>query len=156
MADLGGQFNAEEVAPAGDRTPIPAGDYRCVIIKSEWKATSKGNGKYLEITFQIIEDGMVKGRMLWSRLNLQNPNSQAVEIARSELSSLCRSVGKMVVRDTAELHDIPLVVSVSLKKREDTGDITNEVKGYKSVAASAAAATTAAVAVGGQSKPSWM
>ena len=29
-----------------------------------------------------------------------------------------------------ELHRLPLVVTVRCKKREDTGDVTNEVKGY--------------------------
>ena len=154
MADLGAVFDAEKVAPAGDRTPIPAGDYRCVIVKSDWKPTKSGDGKYLEFTFQVIDEGPAKGRMLWARLNLQNPNAQAVEIARGELSAICRAVGKMHVRDTAELHDVPLMVAVAVKKREDTGDLTNEVKGYKTVAAAMAAKP--AEPGGATGKPSWM
>jgi len=154
MADLGAVFDAEKVAPAGDRTPIPAGEYRCAIVKSDWKKTAKGDGKYLEFTFQVLEEGPAKGRMLWSRLNLQNPNGQAVEIARGELSAICRAVGKMHVRDTAELHNIAMMVAVSVKKREDTGDLTNEVKGYKTVAA--VMATRQAEPTAATGKPAWM
>ena len=35
------------------------------------------------LTLQVI-DGPYKGRMLWARLNLENPNSTAVQIARAE------------------------------------------------------------------------
>lgn len=152
MADLGGIFNAEEVAPLGDRSPLPAGEYRCAIVKSEWKPTSRGDGKYLEFTFQILE-GDCQGRMVWSRLNLQNPNGQAVQIARSELSSICRAIGKTKVSDTSEMHNEPLMVSVTVRKREDNGEPTNEVKGYRS-ASTANSATASASAFGG--KPAWM
>jgi hypothetical protein len=152
MADLGGSFNAQEVAPLGDRTPIPAGEYRCAIVKSEWKDTANGRGKYLEFTFQILE-GEQQGRMIWSRLNLQNQNAQAVQIARSELSSICRAVAKMEVKDSSEMHDIPLMVAVTVKKREDNGEPTNEVKGYRSVAVVKGQVATAAA---GSPKPAWM
>lgn len=154
MADLGGVFNAEEVAPQGDRSPIPAGSYKCVAIKSEWKATNAGTGRYLEFTWQVIE-GDHKGRMAWSRLNLENPSSQAVNIARSELSSICRATGKMSPRQTEELHDIPIVIELTVRRRADNGDPTNEVKGYKSVSEAAKAQPVAAVASEGN-KPNWM
>lgn len=156
MADLGGVFDAENVAPLGDRSPIPAGKYRCVITKSDWKPTKAGSGRYLEFVFQIV-DGEHNGRMVWSRLNLENPNQQAVQIARAELSSICRAVGKMKPRETTELHDIPLVVSVSVAKRSDTGDPTNEVKGYESVRSAAESGKAVAAGAGaGDSKPGWM
>lgn len=124
-----GNFNANEVEPAADFDPIPAGKYVAVITDSEMKPTKSGAGSYLELTFQIIE-GEYKNRLLWSRLNLENPNATAVQIARSDLSSICRAVGLMTPRDSAELHNLPLVISVKCKKREDTGEVTNEIKGY--------------------------
>lgn len=157
MADLGGVFDSDVVAPMGDRTPIPAGDYRCVCVKSDWKNTSKG-GKYLEFTWQVV-DGEHLGRMVWSRLNLQNSNSQAVQIARSELSSICKAVGVVKLRDSIEVHDVPLVVSVAVKKREDNGDLTNEVAGYKSVreaSESKQPAMAGGASLVGSDKPSWM
>jgi len=36
----------------------------------------------------------------------------------------------MQPRDSIELHNLPLLITVKLKKREDTGELTNEIKGY--------------------------
>ena len=128
MANLNG-FDARNVDPATDFEPIPAGKYLAIITDSEMKPTKNGNGSYLELTFQIV-DGAYKGRLLWSRLNLDNPNALAVQIARGELSAICRAVGVMQPKDSLELHNLPLLVTVKCKKREDTGDIVNEVRGY--------------------------
>ena len=128
MANLHG-FNAHDVDPAADFEAIPAGKYLAVITESEMKPTKSGNGSYLEIVFQVLE-GEYKGRLLWSRLNLDNPNELAVQIARGELSAICRAVGVMQPKDSIELHNLPLLVTVKCKKREDTGEITNEIKGY--------------------------
>ena len=128
MANLNG-FNAANVDPATDYEAIPAGKYLAIISNSEMKPTKSGSGTYLEICFQLI-DGPFKNRLLWSRLNLSNPNNQAVQIAQGELSAICRAVGVMQPKDSAELHNLPLQISVKCKKREDTGDVVNEIKGY--------------------------
>ncbi len=128
MADLNG-FDATTVHPATDFEPLPAGKYLAVITDSEMKPTKSGNGHYLELVFQVI-DGQHRNRMLWSRLNLDNPNSQAVQIAQGELSAICRAVGVMQPKDSIELHNLPLLVTVKCKKREDTGDVVNEIRGY--------------------------
>lgn len=137
MADLHG-FNAHNVEPNADFDPIPAGKYLAVITASEMKSTKNGSGHYLELTFQVIE-GPYKGRLLWARLNLNNPSDQAVQIARGELSAICRAVGVMQPKDSVELHNLPLVVTVKCKNREDTGDVVNEIKGYAKKEATAAA-----------------
>jgi hypothetical protein len=53
MANLNG-FNANQVEPATDFEPIPAGKYVAVVTASEMKPTKNGNGSYLELTFQVI------------------------------------------------------------------------------------------------------
>ncbi len=128
MADLRG-FDANDVAPSADLEPIPAGKYQAVITESEMKPTKAGTGHYLQLIFQVIE-GEYENRRLWARLNLNNPNATAVEIARAELSAICRAVGVMAPNDSTELHNLPLMISVKCKKRDDTGEITNEIKGY--------------------------
>ena len=128
MATLQG-FNANDVEPATDFEAIPAGKYLAVITESEVKPNKSGTGSYLQLTFQVIE-GEYKNRFLWARLNLDNPNATAVKIARGELSAICRAVGVMAPNDSVDLHDLPLVISVKCKKRADTGEITNEIKGY--------------------------
>ena len=128
MADLSG-FDANQVEPTTDFEPIPAGKYVAAIVASEMKPTKAGNGSYLELQFQVV-DGEYKGRLLWARLNLDNPNQLAVKIARSELAAICKAVGVPAPNDSTELHDLPLQVKVGLKKRQDTGELTNEIKGY--------------------------
>ena len=135
MANLNG-FDASQVEPTASYDPIPAGKYLAAITESEMKPTKNGSGSYLQMTFTVLE-GEYKNRVLWARLNLNNPNATAVKIARSELSALCHAVGVLTPRDSLELHNIPLVITVKVKKREDTGEHTNEIKAYepKSVAA---------------------
>jgi hypothetical protein len=128
MADLRG-FDANHVEPTSDFEPVPPGKYLAVITDSEMKANKAGTGHYLQLTFQVIE-GDYKNRLLWSRLNLDNPNSQAVQIARAELSAICRAVGVLAPNDSAELHNLPLVIHVKCRKRDDTGEIANEIKGF--------------------------
>lgn len=125
-----GNFDATQVKPQGDRSPLAAGEYRVAIINSEMKPTKNGTGKFLELTLEVLE-GQYKGRRLWDRLNLINPNSQAVEIARSTLSAICHATGKLQPKDSGELHSIPMIARVALRKRADNGEDTNEIKGYK-------------------------
>ena len=128
MARLDG-FDANKVTPATDFEPLPEGKYLAVITDSEMTPTKRGNGRYLEFTFEVI-DGPHRGRRLWSRHNLDNPNPQAVQIAQGELSAVCRAVGVMRPKDSIELHNLPLLVSVIRKRRDDTGDVVNEIRGY--------------------------
>jgi len=128
MPNLNG-FNANDVDPAVGFDPIPAGKYLAIITESEMKDTKSGDGKYLQFTFQVLE-GEHKGRMLWTRLNLENNNATTVKIARAELSAICRAVQVMSPKDSVDLHNLPLIITVGHKKRKDTGDLTNVIKGY--------------------------
>lgn len=135
MADLFG-FDARQVKPLSDFEPIPNGKYVAKIVASEMKRNKAETGSLLEIVFEI-QEGPHANRLLWSRLNLDHPSQAAVEMARGELSAICRAVGVMAPRDSAELHDVPLVVHVKCRKRADTGEIVNEIRGYSSVALAA-------------------
>jgi len=128
MADLCG-FDANTVEPNAEFEPIPAGKYPTVITASEVKPTKSNSGAYLQLTFEII-DGQFKGRHVWARLNLHNANETAVKIARAELSAVCRAVGVMAPKDSVELHNLPLVITVGLKRRNDTQELQNVIKGY--------------------------
>ena len=90
MANLTG-FDANQVEPTVDFEAIPAGKYLAMITDSEMKPTKSGAGSYLQLTFEVLE-GPYRGRILWARLNLENPNATTVQIARAELSSICRAV----------------------------------------------------------------
>lgn len=150
MANLNG-FDATTVDPNVGFDPIPANKYLAVITDSVMKATKAGTGEYLELTFEVI-DGPYKGRKLWDRLTLNHPNELTVQIARGMLSSLCHAVGVMKPKDSLELHNLPLVLSVSMKNREDTGEPTNVIKGYAK-RDTGAAPQPAVAAVNGNTPP---
>lgn len=128
MANLG-NFDANQVEPNVGFEPVPANKYIAAITASEMKPTKNGKGSYLELEFTILE-GEFKDRRVWDRLCLNHPNAQTVKIASSNLSSICRAVGVMQPQDSVDLHNIPLCIRVTCKKRDDTGEIANEIKGY--------------------------
>ena len=121
-------FNANEVEPSIGFQPLPAGKYIAVISDSEMKETRSGNGKFLQLEFEIIE-GEYKSRKLWSRLNLENPNPDAVRMARADLSAICRAVNMLTPKDSLELHNLPLEITVRCRKNQED-EISNEIKGY--------------------------
>ena len=127
MATL--NFNANNVEPTTGFDAIPEGKYLALISDSKMKPTKNGNGSYLELTFQVIE-GQYRSRQIWARLNLDNPNPKAVQIAQAELSAICRAVGVMTPQDSSELHNIPLTITVKCEKQEGR-DITNVIKKFE-------------------------
>ncbi len=121
-------FNANEVEPSSVYETIPAGKYQAVITESEMKTTKSGTGQYLKLEFEVIE-GEYKGRKLWANLNLNNPNQQAVDIARKELSAICHAVNVMQLGDSVELHNLPLTIVVKIAT-DQYGEPQNIIKGY--------------------------
>jgi len=128
MANLNG-FDANQVEPNVGFEPVPADKYIAMITASEMKPTKNGDGSYLELEMTILE-GPYKDRKVWDRLCLNHPNQQTVKIARGNLSALCRAVGVLQPKDSCELHNIPLCITVKCKKRDDNDEITNEIRGY--------------------------
>jgi len=122
-------YDANDYEPSMDFSPIPAGKYRAAIVASEMRDTKRGDGQYLYLEIEIL-DGEHKGRKLFDRLNLVNPSEQAEEIAKRQLSSICRACGNMTPDDSGDLHDRPMTVSVGVENRSDTGEPANRVKGY--------------------------
>ena len=136
MAALNQAFDASSVEPAAPFDVIPAGKYLAQIVNSEMRDTKNGAGQYLSMELDIVE-GPFQGRKLFDRLNLVNPNQQAVDIAQRTLSALCRAAGKMQVTDSEQLHHIPVIVTVKVRPAgPDKGGVEreaqNEVRGYES------------------------
>jgi hypothetical protein len=126
--EIGG-FDANKVEPV-TRSVLPHGDYDAMIVASEWKPTKNQDGKYLELKIQVLS-GPYQNRMLWDRLNIQNKNAQAVQIAKGTLSAICRAVGVMNPNRSEELHQRPMKVTVKVKDDGQHGQ-SNEVTAYKS------------------------
>jgi len=121
MAQLGREFDAESVEPQGDFSPLSTGWYLVEIIDSDYVETASGTGAYVEVTYEVIGDeydGKYVGRQYWDRFNLENENSQAVEIGERQFSAFLHAIKKMKVQDTDELleADVPqLEIKVKVK-----------------------------------------
>ena len=131
MAQL--NFDARQVDPQQSFEPIPAGWYNMMIVESEIKPTSHGQGAYLQLSLKVV-DGQYAGRQVFDRLNLQNQNPVAAEIAYKRLSAYCHATGVIQVQDSQQLHGIPLKARVSVRT-DSTGqyDPSNEIKAVKHI-----------------------
>lgn len=127
MADLMG-FDAAKVEPNEPASAVPKGEYQVIIVESEKKPTSKGDGSLLNMVLQIVE-GPFKNRKLYDRLNLWNKSEQATKIAQGTLSAICRAVNVLTPRNSDDLHNRTLTAVVDVKEYQ--GNLRNEVKGYK-------------------------
>ena len=149
-------FNAAEVEPQqGSFEPIPAGWYTAMITDSEFKSTKSGNGEYLQLRLDVIE-GEYENRVLFDRLNLNNPNQTAVEIAQRQLSAICRAVGVMTPQDSHDLHDRPLRVKVKIRPAGNGYEASNEVAAYEAAdGGSQGAPAQSGGGAGGAAKKPW-
>lgn len=129
------RFNASQVQPNAALEAIPSGNYPVIITKSEEKPTKSGQGRYIEFEM-TIQGGQFHGRKVFDRLNIHNQNQQAVDIAYSTLSAICHVTGRLDIQATEQLHGVPFTAVVVKKERDDqpgSGNMTNEVKGYKDI-----------------------
>lgn len=147
MARLDTTFDATSVEPSQPFEVIPADKYVVQIVASDLKPTSSGTGQYIWLELEILE-GEYKGRKLWDRLNIINPNAQAVEIAQRSLSALCHACDVMAFSDTEELHWNPVVATVRVRPPKGEYAASNEIRGYEPVDPNKRSPVTAA-----QSKP---
>jgi len=136
MGNLSG-FNAADVDPTDQFEPLQNGEYTMVITDSEMKP-SKSGGQYLQLILEVV-DGQNKGRKVWDRLNLENSNRTAVEIAQRQLSQLCHAIGIMCPDDSQDLHNKPILVKIAYRPASGKFEASNDVKGYKPLGGSVAA-----------------
>ena len=126
-------FNAAGVKPNAALEPLPTGIYNVIITNSQEKPTKAGTGSYIEFEM-TVQGGEFNGRKVFDRLNTNNPNQTAVDIAYGTLSAMCHVTGVLNLQDTAQLHGKPFQAVVSKVPRADQpGSFSNEVKGYKDI-----------------------
>ncbi|MCA9310022.1 MAG: DUF669 domain-containing protein [Phycisphaerales bacterium] len=125
------------------RRPLPAARYAAEILSTTWQRTASCSGRYLEIEYRITEPGH-EGRRVWDQLLLEHTNWRAVTIAKARLDALGRAAGVVCPADSSLLIGRSLTLEIGLRKRDDTGELVNEVTGYAaSDTVSTDAATTA-------------
>ena len=131
-------FDARAVEPRMGFDPIPSGWYKAMITEADLKPTRAGTGSFLNIQFSVLE-GQFQNMKVFARLNIDNPNAQAKEIAFRELSTICHAIGIQVLQDSEELKNKPMFIRVKKRtgqKNAETGeeyDDSNDIKSYKNI-----------------------
>lgn len=115
MAQLLKTANTEDNNETVDSSfsPIPKGKYPGQLTESEWVDNKSGMGRHVALKFELTE-GDYKGRLAFDRLNLDNPSSKAEMIANKTLNSICKACDKSGVKDTEELHMIPILLDIDV------------------------------------------
>ena len=130
-------------------------DARCRIALSSGKAVDVPD---LQIVSQLVDLVLDRRAVLLPGLGV----AHRVRLARADLSAICRAVNVLTPSDSIDLHNLPLVIKVHCRKDKNTGEITNDIRGYESKAnykpepkqAPATPATAQTPRV--PSKPPWM
>jgi len=116
-------FDADAVEPQEDFEPIPPGWYFAVIEKCEPRRTKAGTGTYLNCQYSILGPqaggDQFNNRKVFGTVTLSNPNQMATDIGARQMSALCRAVGVMHPRDTADLLDRPFLLRVKIEQSQD-------------------------------------
>jgi len=132
MALLPSAFNPNDPAQqgVGDWTPLPKADYYAQVIATDIEANSKQTGTFIKCDWFILA-GEHAGKTLITRLNIQNPNPQAVEIAQKHMKSMCDAMGIVgPVMDTVEYHNKPCIISVKVTPGDAQYGPGNDITKY--------------------------
>ena len=146
MSELDFNPNAE---PSQAFEPIPPGKYAAIIREADVKDTKNGDGKYLWLKWQLVDDPY-SNRFVFANITMKNNSQQAVDIGAQQFAALWRAIGlASQPAETSALNDGQCVLELKVKAATEKFNATNEVRAYLSfdaASASAAAATAAAPA----------
>lgn len=132
MAQLGMNFDASRVQPFEPGLPVWEGRVPIVVMRTEIKATAANDGNsFLALHVQAL-DAPYRGQEQVIRLNLYNKNAQAVNMAQSQLSSICHVTGRMNVTDSDQLIGAPFIGVWAKETRELTDQTTGQKRNVES------------------------
>lgn len=138
--DLSGVTKEEAERMRGWRA-LPPGEYRFIVLSSDYKTTKNGDGMCLHLDLQCIEREHERVK-LRDFLTLEHDNPQTVQIANARLKQLAIACGHPnpdFIGDSRELHNKPFLAILTREKVEQYGDaegFKNQIARYKSVGAS--------------------
>jgi hypothetical protein len=135
MGNLSG-FDASTVNPT-DSACLPIGDYRVIAVESSIDDKPSG-AQMLSVTLQVL-GGNYQNRKIWVSECLKQKDGSENKQGWGKLSSLCRAVGVLDPDDTSNLHNIPFIATVGIKKQEDGYSPKNIVTKYTKISADAPA-----------------
>ena len=104
MSGFGFSINPQDydTEQKGDFTDLPTGIYRLECEAQSYGDNSKGTGKVLGLTLTVLEPEEFAGRKVFENFNLVHENEKAQEIAREDVSKMCRAVEHFTALDDPE------------------------------------------------------
>ena len=136
LAQYSQKIEAAKQSTGGGASRIPSGDYVVACVSTENKPNSKRNGHYIENWYEI-QEGEYAGEKIVDRINYDNPNETARNIAFSSLKALGNAIGKTEpMASTEELIGKRILATVKNKESDrpmldDNGDQRFDDKGNK-------------------------
>lgn len=120
MALLPAVYSVTDLPDTGGNTVlIDIGQYPAVILDSGLKPTSKGDGQYLWLKV-VITQGKFANTEFTERLNIVNPNNDAMRMAYGTLARISEALGMaQTPQDSSALHNKPLIIDVVTEPGED-------------------------------------
>ena len=154
MAKLGQTFVADDL-PKSDRdfSPLPDGWYAVTVSEADVKSTKAGTGSYIKMRLDVTGPTH-QGRVIFSNINLRNPNPKAEEIGQQQLGELMRAIGLPRLEDTDQLIGRSFSVKLVIRSSEQYGD-QNEVKAYKAIGGASTSTAPAAASAPSKAAPPW-
>lgn len=123
MAFLGETYEPQEDLGG---TIYPPGDYAVRIEQAETQDTKAGDGQFIKLTIMGL-DGDLAGREIIDRINFQNPNPIAVEIARKTMGQLAFIMQKPL-SDTDQLLGLECILRVTVTEPKNGKPAGNNFK----------------------------
>lgn len=132
-------FDAAGIDTSPRANLLTAGDYLFICQKAEVKETKEKTGRYVDCEFVVVSDG-AKGRRVWNKFNIENPNDTAVQIGKRDLALFMAAIGLQSFRSLRELQDKPFCGTVGFAKGASENTEINVIKKFKKQSEYAAAA----------------
>tara|TARA_B110000902_G_scaffold234155_1_gene278514 strand:+ start:11 stop:382 length:372 start_codon:yes stop_codon:yes gene_type:complete len=112
--------------------PIPAGWYEVSISSTQLKQTKTGTGEFIALHYNVLGPAY-KGRVIFGKLNIRNPNPKTQDIGIQQLGELMRAIGLASVEDTDQLIGGHLEVKVHISEASGGCDFSNYVSGFRAI-----------------------
>lgn len=98
-----------------DGEPIPNGEYNVVCETAELRDTKAGTGQYINLKFKV-ESFSYKGAVIYTMLNIKNPNEQAVKIGMGQLKRFMSVAGHgEILQELGDLEGLRCRVKTNIK-----------------------------------------
>jgi len=133
MAELGFDFDHTAVDISSNFDPLPAGEYVVEVVGSDLKQTKTNTGEYIALELRVVE-GQYENRRVFSNINHRNAKADTQAIGECQLAELIYAVGlKDRLKDTAELHSVPIIARLNIKEGSNGYGPRNNVVAFKPV-----------------------